>query len=219
MAEMKTVTTLWFTRGRGLEAILDQFTETDEVRLVGIKFKSSLTADHQLLYNIGCARLIAPRGLKLDAQFWTESEVRDFWKNYELYQDLAARRGDGGVFDRGYIEEVYLLDKTTNTVAKFALVPTKDRIYTSEYDRMGIKALNPKYQSSLELTNPLYTLNDKDKLKKWKMIPNDDWTRPSLEKLLPGICASVRMRTCIRERSAIMTDKEISCSFEGTIPR
>lgn len=206
-----TITTLYFDRGKGLETILEQFIETEEIRMVGLKFKSALSAEHQTKKKIGSLTCTLPRGIKITSQFMKESDVKSFWENYEAYQHDAALLGNGGVFDRGSCEQVYLLDKITNTVAEFGLVPKKDRIYTPEYKNLGIKALNPNYQVSLELTGTLYILEDKDKLKKWKTMPRGDFTKPQLEKYLPGVCTAVKMRTCIRERIAIMIDKERSC--------
>lgn len=212
-----TITTLFLTRGEGLEIILEKHAETDNSKLIAIKYKSAPSANHSVPIQIGPARLKLQKGLSISPQTWHIEDISDFVENYELYQDRAARRGNGGVFDRGSCEKIYILDKTTNTIAEFGLVPKKDRIYTPEYMELGIRALKPNYQISLELTGTLYTLTDDNKLKKWGVMSRSDFTRPQLERFLPGICEVARMRTCVRTRKAIMTEEETSCFFDRGI--
>lgn len=209
-----TITTLFLTRGEGLEIILEKFGENDNSKLVAIRYKSAPSSIHSTPLQIGPARLKLQRGLSINPQTWRIEDITDFVENYEVYQDIAARKGNGGVFDRGSCEKVYLLDKITNTVAEFGLVLKKDRIYTPEYKKLGIRALNPQYQVSLELTGTLYILTEKNKLRKWRLMGRNDFTRPQLRRRLPGVCEVTRMRTCIRTRKAIMTEEEKSCMFE-----
>lgn len=213
-AQSITITTLFLTRGEGLEIILEKFGENDNSKLVAIKYKSAPSSIHSIPVQIGPARLKLQKGLSMNPQTWHIKDITDFVENYETYQDIAARKGNGGVFDRGSCEKIYLLDKMTNTVAEFGLVPKKDRIYTPEYKTLGIRALNPQYQISLELTGTLYILTDKNKLKKWRLMDKSDFTRPQLRRRLPGVCEVTRMRTCIRTRIAIMTEEEKSCIFD-----
>ena len=219
LEQVIAVTTLYLSRGQGLETILEKYGDTEKVRLVAVKFKSAASSIHSMSYQIGPARCKLQRGLIITSQTWYEDDVVDFIQNYKDYQHVASKRGDGGVFDRGSCDAIYLLDKETNTVAEFGLVPKKDRIYTPEYVQFGIRALNSQYQVSLELTGILYILEDKNKLRKWKTLKNTDFTRPQLERMIPGICASTKIRTCNRTRTAIMTDREVSCRFDGDIPK
>jgi len=212
--QIGTITTLFLTRGEGLELILEKFGENDKSKLVAIKYKSAPSAIHSIPVQIGPARLKMQKGLSINPQTWHIKDITDFVENYETYQDMAARKGNGGVFDRGSCEKVYLLDKMTNTIAEFGLVPKKDRIYTSEYKKLGIRALKPNYQISLELTGTLYILTDKNQLKKWRLMDRTDFTRPQLRRRLPGVCEVTRMRTCIRTKIPIMTEQEKSCSFD-----
>jgi len=159
------------------------------------------------------------RGCEITSQRLTEEEIADFRKNYDYYQDVAAKKGDGDLFDRGICEAIYLLDKETNTVAEFTLIPKESRKYTEEYKNKGIKALNAKYQTSLELSGKLYILTDKNQLKKWKDIPHTDFTRPQLEKTLPGVVKTTYVRICQRIKEAKIIDREISCSFDGDIKK
>jgi len=197
-----------------LEIILDKFGENDNSKLIAIKYKSAPSANHSLPIQIGPARLKLQKGLSISPQTWHIEDIADFVENYELYQHRAASEGNGGVFDRGSCEKIYILDKITNTIAEFGLVPKKDRIYTPEYKEIGIRALNPNYQISLELTGTLYILTDKNKLKKWRLMDRGDFTRPRIRSRLPGICEVAKMRTCIRTRKAIMTEEEKSCIFD-----
>lgn len=208
--QIATITTLFLTRGEGLEIILEKFGENDNSKLVAIKYKSAPSSIHSIPVQIGPARLKMQKGLSINPQTWNIEDITDFVENYEIYQDRAAREGNGEVFDRGSCEKIYLLDKMTNTVAEFGLVPKKDRIYTPEYKKLGIRALNPQYQISLELTGILYILTDKNQLKKWRLMDRNDFTRPQIRRYLPGICEIARMRTCIRTRKAIMTEEEKS---------
>jgi len=212
--QIGTITTLFLTRGEGLEIILDKFGENDNSKLIAIKYKSAPSANHSLPIQIGPARLKLQKGLSISPQTWHIEDIADFVENYELYQHRAASEGNGGVFDRGSCEKIYILDKITNTIAEFGLVPKKDRIYTPEYKEIGIRALNPNYQISLELTGTLYILTDKNKLKKWRLMDRGDFTRPRIRSRLPGICEVAKMRTCIRTRKAIMTEEEKSCIFD-----
>lgn len=219
LEQIITLTTLYISRGQGLETIFEKYGDTENIKLVAIKFKSAPSSEHSLVYQIGPARCKLQKGLIITAQTWYDEEVADFIENYEIYQDIASKRGDGGVFDRGACEKIYLLDKETNTVAEYGLVPKKDRIYTPEYKELGIRALNPKYQVSLELTGNLFTLEDKNKLKKWRTLKTTDFTRPQLERMLPSLCAATKIRTCNRTRKAIITEQEISCRFDGDTPK
>ena len=219
LEQVIAVTTLYLSRGQGLETILEKYGDTEKVRLVAVKFKSAASSIHSMSYQIGPARCKLQSGLIITSQTWYEDDVVDFIQNYDNYQHIASERGDGGVFDRGSCDAIYLLDKETNTVAEFGLVPKKDRIYTPEYVQFGIRALNSQYQVSLELTGILYILEHKNKLRKWKTLKNTDFTRPQLERMIPGICASTKIRTCNRTRTAIMTDREVSCRFDGDIPK
>jgi len=143
--------------------------------------------------------------------------IANIIKYYDEYQHQSAMKGNGDLFYRIICEKLYLLDKHTNTVAEFALVPKKDRMYTTDYLERGIQALNPQYQISLELTPNLYIITDENKLRKWRTIRQTDFTRPNLESILPGVCRATFIRTCLRERTAIMTDAEIACTFNGGI--
>jgi len=219
LEQLTTITTLYIPRGEPLEIIFQKYGNTDKVKLIAIKYTSPSTSGHSILYQIGPARCKLQKGLSITSQTWYEKDIEDFIKNYDAYQDIAARRGgDGDVFDRGMCEKVYLLDKEKNWIAEFGLVPKKDRIYTPEYKQFGIRALNQKYQISLELTDTLYILDEKNKLKKEKKIPHGDFTRPQLENLLPAICSVVKIRTCNRVKTAIITEKELDCRFDGIIP-
>ena len=211
------VTTLYIYRGRGLQAILEKYGDKEDVKLVGATIKSLSTSVHAIYTNIGPIKVKDQRGLVITPQRLNGEDIANIIKFYDEYQDQSARKGNGGLFDRIICEKIYLLDKETNTVAEFALVPKKDRIYTSEYLEKGIKALNPLYQVSLELTQNLYIITDKNQLKKWKTIGRTDFTKPQLEKILPGVCRSTFVRTCLRTRTAIMTDAEIQCIFNGDI--
>lgn len=211
------ITTLYIYRGQGLEALLEKYGDTEDVKLVGATIKSHSTSGHAIYTNIGPIKVKDQRGLVITSQRLYEDDIANIIKFYDDYQHQSAVKGDGDLFYRIISEKLYLLDKHTNTVAEFALVPKKDRIYTADYRKRGIQALNPALQISLELTPNLYILTDKNKLRKWRMIKQTDFTRPTLESILPGVCRATFLRTCLRERTAIMIDTEISCTFDGDI--
>jgi len=217
LGQILEVTTLYIYRGQGLESLLEKYGDTEDIKLVGATIKSHSTSDHAIHTNIGPIKVKEQRGLIITSQRLYEDDIANIIKFYDEYQHQSALKGDGDLFYRIICEKLYLLDKHTNTVAEFELVPKKDRIYTTDYKKRGIQALNPSLQISLELTPNLYIITDKKKLKKWRMIKQTDFTRPTLESILPGVSRATFIRTCLRERTSIMTDKEIECKFNGAI--
>jgi hypothetical protein len=130
---------------------------------------------------------------------------------------LRQQTEDFDVFDRLYIPDLYILDKETHYIAKFKTLTKNERRYTPQYKNMVIKGMRKTFQTSLELSPILYN-EVAGKLKKAKMLSLTDFTKPSLERLIPNVCQVTYPRTCLVSSEPEMIDRELSCRYNGEVP-